>query len=616
MCGIAGLLASAPQPEGSLDGALASLAHRGPDASHVWSADDGTVALGCRRLAIIDLSRAADQPMRVGHVVVVNNGEIYNHVELRAELEGLGRRFATRSDTEVLGAAFLQWGPAMLDRLNGMFALAIWDDRARRLFLARDRLGEKPLYYTRAPGRLAFASEIKALVIQPWVTRAANEPVLMRYLETGDVPDGSTETFFKDIQQLPAGHRLSVDGTTPGRVEPYWRVSPGEPTPVRADAQEEFVHLFGDSVRLRLRSDVTLGLSLSGGIDSSLVAERVRALLPVPAELSAFSATHPGTAADESRHIDLVADRLALRSCSVAVDPLDLLRDAHSFAWHQDEPVATSSAYAHWKVSELAAGQGVKVMLEGQGADELFGGYHAPAFGHRWSSALRRGDVVGVAGGMIRYARAQRVSPIVPLGFLGAAAAPDGLARRLRRRRLSRGVPLRREWSGLARDGSPRGGDGSLLAELIDELDTTSLPSILRYVDRNSMAHSIEVRLPFLDHRLVEFALALPPDAVIAGGWNKLPLRRALRAALPEIASRPDKVGFSTPEATWLRGPLRAWATDLLSSAGRRPYYETGGVERLWRRFLDGGSTSASIWRVCNAELWSQLFLDRPPVAP
>lgn len=604
MCGIAGVVSfGRPVLQPELSAALSVLAHRGPDATGEWVDETGRTWLGAQRLAIIDLRRAADQPMRVGPLVVLHNGEIYDHPELRADLERRGHSFRTRSDTEVLGAAYLEWGHAMIGRLNGMFATAIWDTRDRSLFLCRDRFGEKPLYYAALPDRFIFASEPKAILRLRGGAAAADEEVLLRFIATGDVPDGTGRTFFDGVRQLQAATYATLKTGSVLAERRYWSI-----VPARVGAREAgdaLVALLEDSTRLRRRADVPLGATLSGGIDSTLAVALAARFGPIRTILASV-----GGPSDELAHATRAAEQIGVPLQVVHVGPEDLVADIDRFVWHQDEPVPHTSQLAHWAVMKAARESGLKVLLEGQGADELFGGYHAPSFGHHWRDLVSGGRLVRVVGELRSYARMHQVPLTRPLAYLVAALLPRTIAERARRDVRGFGRSLVSPPGPEADDRVGRRGS-ALGRELSMQLWRTSLPSILRYVDRNSMAHSVEVRLPFLDHRIAEFAAGLPSTSLVSDGVTKVVVRDALRrAGLPETADRRDKIGFATPERAWLHGALRGWARERVAAAARRPYYRPGAVETAWRTFDAGRLDSATIWRIVHAELWTARFID------
>jgi asparagine synthase (glutamine-hydrolysing) len=599
MCGIAGIVGDAPAAA-TLERMAGTMAHRGPDGQGTWA--DERAGLAFRRLAIIDLHERSDQPMHLGPWHLVFNGEIYNYRELRDELRAAGHRFATEGDTEVLLHAWAEWEEGALERVNGMFAFAIWHAERRELVCASDPFGEKPLYWAQDGDGLAFASDIRALLVARPDLGAARPEALAPYLGRGLMPP-IEDSFFAGIARLPGAHLLRLRG---GRAEVrrYWE--PGRvDVPRRYEAAVEGLReLLVDSIRLRLRADVPVGTSLSGGVDSSAVVA-LSARLAGDHRRHAFTARFPGFERDEWRYAEAVG-----RAAGVvehhAVEPTgdDLLADLGELVRDHEEPVGSSSIYAQWRVMRLAHEVGVTVLLDGQGADELFGGYPGA---NGW--ALRSSGPAAALRGLARGADRGDV-----LRAFGSDRLPRWVARRYRR---SQATPYA---APAVADASARvlppaiDGDGPLARELLRESLHTSLPQLLRYADRSSMAHSREVRLPFLDRRVAEYALSLPAGFLYRRGVTKAVLRDAVRGLAPdEVLARRDKVGFETPQARWLREP--AWITlvrDVLldpRALGRGLYaadaIEADAAAGRWR-------DPAGIWRALNLELWLRAF-ERAP---
>jgi asparagine synthase (glutamine-hydrolysing) len=600
MCGIAGIVgAHAPGPA-DLRSMATAMAHRGPDSEQIWSANGAGLAF--RRLAVIDLDARSDQPLHLEELHLVFNGEIYNYLELREELRGRGHRFSTEGDGEVLLHAWRQWGEGALDRLNGMFAFAVWDAAARVLTIACDPVGEKPLFWAQTPGRLLFASDIRALTAVAPELSAPRESALGPYLARAAMPP-IEQSFFARVHRLPGGHRLTLRGGH-AEVRRWWTPARREPPSRYADAVEELRALLIDSVRLRLRSDVPVGTSLSGGIDSSAIVGLSAPLSP-RASRHAFTARFPGFARDEWRPAHLVARRAGVAEHH-AVQPTgeELLDDLAALVLTHEEPVGSSSVYAQYRVMRAARQAGVTVLLDGQGADELFGGYRGiPGW------ALRDAGPRAMAAALLRGGSA-RSDLIVALG---AEHLPAPLAARYRRRASSPYVSatlaaaaarVELPWVDWARDRRP------LARELAREVTYTSMPTLLRYADRNSMAHSREVRLPFLDRRIIELAFSLPADFLCRRGVQKRILRDAIADRVPaEILAPRPKVGFETPEAQWLSQP-RALALigDRLLDHGARigPFLDRRALTADVRagRLRDPNG----VWRLLNLELWLEAF--------
>ncbi len=618
MCGIAGIVSPAIPVSLPLLAAMNhTLVHRGPNDGGEWVSSDGRVGLASRRLAILDLSAAGHQPMTSfdGALTVTYNGEIYNYVELRDELRSRGHVFRTHTDTEVILAAYAEWGEHAVERFNGMFAFALWDARRGRLFAARDRFGEKPFYYTQLPDRLLFASEIKALLADEAVPRRLDEIVVDRYLSLALV-DCDERTFFADVRQLPAAHTMTVDRDGRVILRRYWTLDMDAPARNGSDAAlaDEFRALFTDAVRIRLRSDVPVGSSLSGGLDSSSVVCTMRSLLGPDSSTrqQTFSARYEDRAADEGRFIEAVVQRAGVTSHQVFIEGRHLADDLEPFVWHQDEPVAHTSQFAQWKVMKLARDTGVTVLLDGQGADEIIGGYPSPTFGHRYAELLQGSDLFSLVYELTAYKRVHG-DVSTPLRYLAGALLPRSLRDTVRQRFMGTAAFGRSLTGADSRGSRPK----TLRRALHQILTVTSLPSLLRYGDRNSMAFSREARLPFLDHRLVEFAYSLPSRQLVRDGLTKVILRRAMSGVIPDVVrDRTDKVGFATPEREWLIGPLRVQTEAALAGLRRRGLVPSSAIDQAWRRLLSGRGSSGNVWRLANLELWMRQFIDRAASMP
>ncbi len=592
---------------------LECLAHRGPDGVG-QVIRDGRVGLGHRRLAIIDLSDDASQPMRsaTGSEVILN-GEIYNYLELRDELASGGAAFRTSSDTEVLLAAYDRWGVDCLHRLNGMFAFAIYDPSRRILLLARDRFGEKPLYYHRTgDGTFLFASEIKAILAHPEVSARAEGQSVYRFLRH-KLSELEPATFFDGIVALPPAHYLELrvdDGHQDLRR--YWTLDGSVQDPrLQHELVAAYRDLLEDSIRIRLRADVAVGSSLSGGIDSSAVVGYLALGRHVERQHT-FSARFPGWRLDEGRYI---ADVTALSGArSHEVEPVPDPADLERVIWHQDQPFASLSIYAQWSVMRLAREEDVTVLLDGQGADETLAGYHF-YFAALFRYLLRTGRWLDLVCEMRAFSAAHGQARLRALAFY---ALPESAARFARSLRGGPGISpaFARTQAPLATAHAPSPRFRTDLDEMLaSTLTETMLPGLLRYADRNSMAFGREVRLPYLDHRLVELAFSLPWDMKLHRGQTKRVLREAMSDYLPDsVKARRDKVGYAPPQAAWLRGPLRQWAEDLLASQrfAEREWNDAPAVVALWRAFRDGkDELNADVWRFLSVEAWARTFLDR-----
>lgn len=634
MCGIVSLLAidGSPIDPTQLLRASDAIAHRGPDdegfllggpavtprrfggpASMLAGLDPVaaarpeagyTVGLANRRLAIIDLTSAGHGPMpgAADAVWLTYNGEVYNYRELRDELQALGHTFQGHTDTEVVLEAYLEWGDRFVERLNGMFALAVWDGRSGTLLLARDRLGIKPLYVTRIGGVVAAASEPKAL-LAIGAARDIDWDMAYGYLTAG-YADWAGRTFFRSIRQVEPGTVETFDRDGSRRVCRWWSlddVSPFAGTPDEAAAR--FRELFLESVRLQLRSDVPVGSALSGGLDSSSIVGAVAAETAQGVGQHAFTAVFPGTSVDEARYASAVADRHGVQWHTVTPTADELVTDLDALVRAQDEPFPSSSSYAQYRVMRLARDRGVTVLLDGQGGDELLAGYTA-FLPYAIADAVRGGRVAEALHELWLARASQPLRGVV--ARTAAALAPAGMATRARSRlRASHNGAVSSELHAAhaARLRDLEGLPSTLDDVLRRSISLTTLPVLLRSEDRNSMAHSREARVPFLDHRLVELAFALPRELKISRGTTKVVLRRALADLVPgEVLSRTDKIGFATPEADWLAaaGPLIG---DTLARAGAA--VDHAAASALWKRLQAGDRTAAApLWRIVCFERW------------
>jgi asparagine synthase (glutamine-hydrolysing) len=659
MCGIAGLYNRDGRPVdlGLLEAMTQTLAHRGPDGEGYAlmtpggrektvpvigrlsdSVGRGThryaVGFGHRRLAIIDPSPLGHQPMASedGQVWITYNGEIYNYRELRAELTQRGHRFRSGTDTEVVLQAYCEWGDGCLSLLNGMFAFALWDGRRDRLFCARDRFGIKPFYYRLDGDRVLFASEIKALLKDGSYRPAPDARAVYDYLVDGrqDHTDG---TFFAGIRQLKPGHLLSVqDGAF--AITPWWEftscVAGRRAAAPRDDGEvaTEFRERFEDAIRLHLRSDVPVGSCLSGGLDSSSIVCTAHALLSSPSadrhavpaggRLQTFSSCFDDAAFDERPYMHPVVKQVGADAHEVFPDGLALFDELPLVLWHQDEPFAGMSILAQWAVMRAVGGAGVKVVLDGQGADELCWGYPGYLGSRvadlvrtgRWAAAGREwADWRRLHGGLQPTAAAEFVRGLVP----------DGAARWLRARVLGYGAWVPSDFASACQDRAAQAGSRGLHdltagdAHMVRSV-VQDLPALLHYEDRNSMAFSVEARVPFLDHRLGEWLAGLSPEHKIRNGMTKVVMRDAMTGVLPErVRQRTDKMGFVVPQDQWLRVTLRSRIEELLSSERMRarPYWRIEVLRDWYRQYCQGRrSIGPAVWRWINLESWLRRFCD------
>ncbi len=632
MCGIGGILGGAWVERSPDAPAVLSrrLAHRGPDGDGMlWITGRGVAAsrppggaegvLVHRRLAILDPTEAGRQPMSTpdGRYHIVYNGEIYNYVELREELEARGLRFSSGCDTEVLLAAWARWGEACLGRLVGMFAFAVHDAVSGETTLVRDLFGIKPLFYSEAGPGLAFASEIKALLGVPPVGRRADAQAVYDYL-VWNMTGHDGRSFFADIRRLRPGFLMRVGrgGAVVEAPRRWGAVGLGRAERVPFEEAAERVRAaFLENLRLHLRSDVEVGCALSGGVDSSAIVSGLRSVAGPDLKIRCFShIAEDDPAINEERWIDLVAARAGAEVIKSRPTGDDLARDLDGMIAAQDEPFGSTSIYAQCRVFRLAREHGVRVMLSGQGADELLAGYR-PYTAARVATLIARGRP-GEAARLLRASRAWGDPKRTLTRAVWLLAKPAVLGTGLSRRRLRRRSWLRAEWFAgrgvVGRVATPRGCPDRLRSMLHDSAFRTSLPALLRFEDRNAMAESIESRVPFLTPAFAGLLLSMPEDALLGpGGETKRVFKAAMRGIVPdEILDRRDKVGFATPERAWLAS-MRGWYAGVLSdaSAGGVPVLDAGVVRREFDRMLAGRSAwDGRFWRCLNLVRWSALF--------
>lgn len=565
MCGITGILSFKESITPQIIQKITNvIRHRGPDDEGIYL--DGGIALGHRRLAIIDLSPDGHQPMvgPDGSTWLIFNGEIYNYLELRAELAAKGHSFKSNSDTEVILHAYQEYGCDCLTRFNGMFAFALWDADHRRLFLARDRLGVKPLYLYRDAHRLLFASEIKAILAALGTTPPPNQRLIYDFLTLG-LLDHTDETFFEGIHKLPPAHYLLLDADGQAHLRRYWDFEVSSevsalPDKVVADRCDQFFDLFTDAVRLRLISDVPVGSCLSGGLDSSAVVSIISQLIQQRQAVSVgprqqtFSACYRNSAVDEQPYIDRVVQWTGALSHRVFPQPQDFQTELPDLIRHQEEPFASSSIYAQWTVMRMAREQGVTVLLDGQGADEQLLGYRK-FYAFYIMSLLRQGRPMLGLTELVKHFGTWDVLKTLQLRrglryWQGAQLGSVSLAQHVLQPDFARQFSDSVVNMGIA---------GSLGERIKADITRFSLPVLLRYEDKNSMAFAREARVPFLDYRLVEFVAGLPLNLKLRNGWTKYCLRRGAQSRVaPEILKRKDKLGFATPEEDWFRQALAA----------------------------------------------------------
>lgn len=646
VCGIVGIYHrdGAPVDVEALARMNDAIAHRGPDGEGFVFLDPAapgkarrvsrplpgervaaSLALANRRLSIIDLSAHGAQPMcnEDGTIWVTYNGEVYNYVELTEELKERGHVFRSRCDTEVIVHAYEEWGEECLHRFNGMWGFALWDGRARKLFCARDRFGIKPFYYFDDGVRFLFASEIKSILLHPGVPRRPHGPTIYRYLATGSgLTDFTDATFFDGVRQIPPSHYLLLrDGLV--QVRRYWDIKPTEERALPktdVEAAERFREIFHDAVRLRLRSDVPLGVCLSGGLDSSSIACVATEVIR-PARLRTFSSCFEDARYDERTFIQPVVDHTGAEAHYVfpSVNELfDLLPD---LIWFQDEPFHNLNQFAQWYVMRCARVRGVKVVLSGLGGDELLNGYPQD-FVYHFADLLDAGSWGTLAEELSAYRAAGwgRSAPAVAsaLRIFASLRTPQGWKRSLRRDRAGFHGVLDPDFVRAHAAPLTMGlRDGSYLRTCsYMGLRIYPIPGWLRFEDRNSMAFSVESRIPFLDFRLVEYTYSLPGRQKIRNGWTKIVLRNAMRGSLPEVVrNRTDKKGFLVPTDLWLKTDMRPTVEELFRSESfrSRGFLNAEAVLREYERHCHGDQNiRLALWSWVNLELWLRRMIDGP----
>ena len=565
MCGILGWLGPhVPEDVARFGRALDLLSHRGPDDRGVWAGPD--VLLGHRRLSILDLSAAGHQPMidRASGAIIVFNGEIYNHVELRKELESLGHHFVGDSDTEVLLHGLVEWGEAALPRLNGMWSFGLWSPQRRQLLLARDRFGVKPMYYLNGKTGLAFASEPKALLSLFPEHRAVEEDTLLDFLGN-NLLYARDDTFYKGVAVLPPAHFAIYEPEKDSlKLSRYWNY-PNEIdwSLTEDEALNQFTALFADAVRLRLRSDVPVGVTLSGGLDSTGVLTAASRAAAAP--MTCFTSIYSDSAQDERHWAELASKAMDAPLIPVAAPQEEWLETLRQIAWHMDAPGYSPAVYPLWHLMKRARAKGVPVLLEGQGADEALAGYPQYAvldllsyLGNRTGESRQLGGIASRFGGLRRTFTLRWA-----LTWMARELSPTLL--QWHRQRVGFQSLMHPYVRIPERPVATDGGTDLVRDRLQDDHAVNILPGLLHYGDAMSMAHGIESRNPFLDYRLVEWMFRLPPRLRFSHGETKWVLREYLRQnGQPVIGNRPDKKGYPTPVNQWLAGSQSAEVEAIL----------------------------------------------------
>ena len=657
MCGIAGIVDFSGKDRGMrkrIRSMADAMAHRGPDDEGYLAFDptkmkpcvltgpesriDGPrvedfsgradIFLGHRRLTVLDLSNRGHQPMsnKDGTLWIVHNGEVYNYREIRAELQGLGHKFFSNTDTEVVLKAYEEWSQGCLNRFNGMFAFTILDTKNMRLFSARDRFGIKPFYYIRNKDVFTFASEIKAFVAAGLTVNRPNDTTVYRYLHYG-MSDYGDETFFEGVRRLPGGHFLALDLKT-GRaaIRKYYDILCFEKSILPDDEyRDKFYEIFEDAVGARLMGDVPSGSCLSGGLDSSSIVCLIDKLLKEGKTdkaggraMKTFSACYKKEHCDEARYIDSVIAKTGFTASKTYPAMAGLKEHINDLVYMQDEPFMSTSIYAQWEVFKLSRKAGIKIVLDGQGADEMLGGYDTHMYeflaqllkSFRWGSLIRESALrkkrPGLSGAPNLKLIALYSLPPYVRGFLARHARSAENTYYWPKRCILKDV--RDESAGFRPEGRIGGLDAALRRSFYK-----GLPEFLRYEDRNSMAHSVESRLPFLDHRLVEFVFTTPESQKISKGERKVILRRAMNEIIPEaVKNRYDKIGFMTPQDKWLRDEFKESVFEMTHSKNFKAekYFKHDQLNTALDKYFNGNIELTDFtWRVISLELWMRRFI-------
>lgn len=645
MCGISGILSLSNRLDiNSIIRMTNIIDHRGPDGFGYmgYSTTDNSFEIfetknshessynllfGHRRLSIIDLSKSGSQPMSYAdnRYCITYNGEIYNYLEIKKRLQGLGYLFRSQTDTEVILAAYEEWGRDCLKYFNGMFAFALLDKTSKKLFCARDRLGIKPFYYSNVKDKLVFASEIKQISCSGIIRFEQNYATIADYFFYGRYNSVGTETFFNDIFELEPGHFFEID-LSEQKIEikqnQYWSINTAFKVPHAEESvyAEQYYELFMDSVRLRMRSDVPLGSALSGGLDSSGIVCAVNNIMRESGANNkqlTFTAISDVNSYDESHYANSVIDFTGATPHFVLPSADSLLNDYRDLIYHHDEPFISTSIYAGWCVSRLVAQKGVKVSLDGQGPDEMMGGYHP--YGPVLLQSLMKMDLRYLKSNWEFYKKSRGLSDKDIVNKMLTLAKPSIINLDFVRSNYKMRASLfnKEDWETKISPSKNPKEVRSLLnsfdAHSLEQTTKFPLPGILKQVDRNSMAFSVESRVPFLDHRLVEFTFSLPLKSKV-NNVSKLVYRNAMKNTLPqEILSRKTKLGFVTAEPNWLRrADVRELFLDTYNSMSANSVINKDVIIDKFLKFQKGEIPFERLfWKVFNYEIWLQEFTNR-----
>lgn len=648
MCGIAGIfhLNSNPVDIEKLEAMTDVIRHRGPDDEGylILDSSDGTfdhcsgsdtiaelkssltplqqskpgnIGFGFRRLSILDLSSRGHQPMadETGKIWIIFNGEIYNYIELRAELKQLGHSFRSNADTEVIIKSYMQWGVDCLNRFNGMWSFAIWDQNHQRLFCARDRFGIKPFYYYFDGNRFLFASEVKQLLVHD-ISREIDEGVIYKSFAIGAFTINSDNTFFRQVKILPHSHYLLVENNDL-HISRYYDLDYKQFEKSRlsfAEACSNYRQLFKDAVKLRMRSDVEVGSTLSGGLDSSAIVTVASGY--TGKQFQTFSSYYTYTPQyDERKWIQLVVDKTNSKANYISASHQQVLEDLNKIIWYHDYPLESSSPVAQYYVMQLARQHDVTVLLDGQGSDELTSGYNH-GFYRYYADMLAKFRIGQFLVEYPRYILHNEKGNVFTKSFKTLISLLLN-EKRLYQLELAHSFnPVNKPDSLKIRLDEIARFDTSRLSNfLYNQMMSTSIQTLLHFEDRNSMAHSIESRVPFLDYRLVELVFSLPSGFKINGNYGKFIHRESLKEIVPEeIISRKDKIGFLSPgEQIWLRNDLKPFADEIFNSSAylNRDLFNHRLIKSAYQKYLKGDSrTAKKLWQTLMTELWFRVFID------
>lgn len=575
MCGIAGIIKKDENKLNKIVPMSDIIEHRGPDGFGYYFGDN--IALGHRRLAIIDLTENGKQPMEyMDRYIITYNGEIYNHLELRSELESKGYVFKSHCDTEVIMAGYDYWGTGCLDKFNGMWAFIIYDKVNNSAFCARDRFGVKPFYFMELNGGIAFASEIKQFTVLDEWNPAVNKNRLYDFL-IYSIFDHTSETFFHNVFQLRGGECLLFDlNKFDFKIKQWYNLRKkieNNDSDSFESAKQKFLNIFTDAVKLRLRSDVKVGSCLSGGLDSSSIVCVMNRLLQAQGAVNkqeTVSSCYNIKEYDEQEYIDEVVKKTRVINHKVFPQYDELIMNLDKIVWHQDEPFASTSIFSQWNVFKCAKENGLTVMLDGQGADEQLAGYdgYFTANFNRLMRCLKFITLKKEINSFKKIFQDRKFNPLIGLCYSLIMSISPGYANNIARKMMSgNNIEWLLEFKGRDKktiDEIMKKTQSSILNHSFNQLLYTSVPALLRYEDRNSMAHSIESRVPFLDYNLVEYVLSLPDNFKIKDGNTKYVMRQAMKGILPDkVVNRHDKMGFVSPEEVWIRSNSDIFRNEL-----------------------------------------------------